>query len=283
MGAWGPGLYSDDFAADLRPAVRALRRLPLSGDEIVDLLAGMNPTAEAPGDEDHATFWIVVAHQLHKSGIDSKAPARAVELIRSGAALAVSAELGMSLSDLRKRSAALDKIASHLTEPPPNKKRTVLKKPQPLLLEPGEVYAYPADSRGNGVNPYFPDADIARMFDPVCWGSAVVSASGHEFEFLAWYRLTRNRNYSADRPEFATAVKQIDTSGGAVGPLTANHLRRIRLERLGQVKGYEPVAPDPGAVTYGVANDISVSGTLAEWAEPGTFPKAKRWDRLWNR
>jgi hypothetical protein len=269
---WGPGLYSDDFAADLRPAIRALRRLPMSGDEIVHLLVGLHPAAELPEDEDHSTFWMVVADQLHRSGIPSIATPKALDLIRSGTAIAASADLGMEPRDLRKRAASLEKLAEMLGQPPPVKKRSVLKKPQPLLLQPGEVYAYPADSRGNGINPYFPDAEIERRFEQTCWGSMLVSAAGHEFEFLAWYRMTRSRAYAADLPNFETAVSQIDPSRGAVGPLTANQLRRIRLHALGRIDGFAPISPEPEQVTYSVANDIGVSGTLDEWAQPGTFP-----------
>jgi len=156
--------------------------------------------------------------------------------------------------------------------PPPNKPRAVLKKPQSLLLEPGQVYAYPADSRGNSVNPYFPDAYIDETFQHTCWGSMLVSAAGHEFEFLAWYRLTKSGVYTADCPDLALASVDIDPTGGGVGPLTATHLRRLRLDLLGRIDGFESVWTDRASVVASVANDISVCNALMEFAEPGTFP-----------
>ena len=47
-------------------------------------------------------------------------------------------------------------------------------------------------------------------------------------------------------------------------------------ELVGRIDGFEPVQPDRAEVIYGVANEISVSGTLDEWAEPGTYPTPTR-------
>ena len=35
MGRWGTGLYSGDFAMDLRSTIRAVARLPFSADRLV--------------------------------------------------------------------------------------------------------------------------------------------------------------------------------------------------------------------------------------------------------
>jgi hypothetical protein len=66
MRAWGPGLYSDDFAADLKTTVGTLCRLPFSGEEIVEILVELNPAASNSADEEHTTFWLVVADQFQR-------------------------------------------------------------------------------------------------------------------------------------------------------------------------------------------------------------------------
>jgi hypothetical protein len=38
MGAWGVGLYSTDFAVDLRGTVGAVSRLPFEGDGLLEIL-----------------------------------------------------------------------------------------------------------------------------------------------------------------------------------------------------------------------------------------------------
>ena len=45
MGTWGTGLYGGDFAADLRTTARAVLRLPLDADRLVQILA---ETEQAP-------------------------------------------------------------------------------------------------------------------------------------------------------------------------------------------------------------------------------------------
>ncbi len=70
MGVWGTGLYSGDFALDLRSTIRAVARLPFDGDKLVDILSETNPeAARNPDDSHHSTFWLVVGDQFAKRGI----------------------------------------------------------------------------------------------------------------------------------------------------------------------------------------------------------------------
>ena len=60
MGAWGVGLYSNDFA--LRGSVKAVARLPLAPDKLLELLCAMEPSAANNAkDSDHTIFWLTVA------------------------------------------------------------------------------------------------------------------------------------------------------------------------------------------------------------------------------
>ncbi len=57
MGVWGAGLYSGDFAMDLRSTIRAVARLPFDGDKLVDILCETEPTvASNPDDADHTNL-----------------------------------------------------------------------------------------------------------------------------------------------------------------------------------------------------------------------------------
>jgi hypothetical protein len=72
MGAWGTGLYSGDFAADLRSAVAAVARLPFDGERLVEFLCETEPgAAREPNDPDHTVFWLVVVDQFAKRAIAS--------------------------------------------------------------------------------------------------------------------------------------------------------------------------------------------------------------------
>ena len=104
MGVWGSGLYSGDFAADLRDAIRAVARLPFEGDKLVDILSGIEPTAaNNPDDDDHTTFWLVLADQFAKRGIACETVRdKALKIIDRGTDLAVLTKLGMEPALLRK-------------------------------------------------------------------------------------------------------------------------------------------------------------------------------------
>src|SRR5262245_51924334 len=67
MGAWGIGLYSSDFALELRGSVKAVARLPFAPDKLLELLCAMeSSTANNPNDSDHTIFWLTVADQFAK-------------------------------------------------------------------------------------------------------------------------------------------------------------------------------------------------------------------------
>ena len=98
MGVWNPGLYSGDFALDLRSAIRAIARLPEDGDRLLDILCGTEPAAaNNPQDEDHTTFWLVAADQFARRGIVSD---RADVLSRSSSVDASRPALGAMGSSL---------------------------------------------------------------------------------------------------------------------------------------------------------------------------------------
>lgn len=114
MGSWGPGLYSDDFAQDLKPLVGALARLPVADVEIARLVGDANPgVADDPADESHTVFWLALADQFVKRGIDCPTTRTcALDIISSGADIAMMRKLNMTERDLRKRQANLDALRS---------------------------------------------------------------------------------------------------------------------------------------------------------------------------
>lgn len=264
MGAWGPGLYSDDFALDLRATLVAVCRLPMDGAEILALLGDLEPVSRSADDEDYGTFWLVVADQLHRRGITSPARDRALAIIDDGSNLDMLAALGMSGADLNKRRRDLQKLRDTLRESPPAKPRKTLKKPQVLLLERGQVYVYPVDSRGNCVNPYMTDA-IRPEFEPVGWGAFHVVATGHALGYLAWYELTRSGKIIRRRPNLRKAMAAIKPSRRGVGTLTRLHASRMQLELLGSVEPVSAPAPEESATIRVMASDISIANLLSLW------------------
>ncbi|MFN8040921.1 MAG: hypothetical protein U0Q07_17025 [Acidimicrobiales bacterium] len=264
MGAWGAGLYANDAALDLKAAVSAVCRLPRSGDQLVDLLLEMHPEAADPDDEDRTTFWLVVADLLQKKGIESRARAEALVIIADGSDLAMLEALEMSPSDLRKRAKVLAGLGERLAEPPVPKPRKTLAAPQPLLLAPGEVYAYPIDNRTSCCNPYMSAARRAE-FTPAGWGSCLVVGAGHALDVLAWYQLAPDTAPGRDRPTLDAAAVRIDPATNGVGTLSRTHRDRIGLELLGTVDPPAVDPPTPSRVLSVVSSDISAANLLSFW------------------
>src|SRR5262245_41081069 len=110
MGVWGTALYSGDFAMDLRATISAVVQLPFDTDRLVDILCETEPAAaNNPADEDHTTFWLVLADQFAKRGITSnRTREKALEIIGADEDLAVLTKLGMKAADIRKRRKILE-------------------------------------------------------------------------------------------------------------------------------------------------------------------------------
>src|SRR5262245_40411383 len=137
MGVWGTSLYSGDFAMDLRGTIGAVLRLPFDVGKLVDILCEHELTAAMnPDDEDHTTFWLVLADQFVKRGIDSeRARSTALAIIDADEDIAALEKLGMKPADIRKRRKMLYEVRARiLDKPSAPKPRSTLKNPQPLVM-----------------------------------------------------------------------------------------------------------------------------------------------------
>src|SRR5213078_4452984 len=120
MGAWGAGLYSSDMAADMRATIKSVLRLPFDEDRIVDIMRdGERRAADDPNNEDHTTFWLVLADQFEKRGV-AHAPSRekAITIIDRGDDLMMMEKLGMKPAGLRKRGTKLAELPARLAAAP---------------------------------------------------------------------------------------------------------------------------------------------------------------------
>jgi|SRR5882724_4794121 len=164
MGVWGTGLYSGDFALDLRSTVSAVARLPFEGDKLVDILCGTEPrAADNSDDEEHATFWLVVADQFAKRSITcDRARDKALAIIENGSDLAMHEKLGMKPPDLAKRRKMLEDLRVRLlARQATSRPGTVLKQPQTLLMDVGDALVYPT-CEGECINPYVASKEQSR-------------------------------------------------------------------------------------------------------------------------
>lgn len=279
MGAWGTGLYSNDFAKDLRGAIGAILRLPFSDERLLDILCESQArAANEPGHEEHTLFWLVVADQFAKRGVlCERARSKALAIVDDGSDVAMMKKLGMSPLDLRKREKMLGELRSRLEEPlrAPERRR-VLKKPQAYLIEIGDVLVYPT-ARGCCINPYLASTEqqsvgwsqqtrTAIPWTQDGWGAMVLIDRGRAFDFLAWYRpLT----ISMARPEKPSPESLLDGVFWVLrgpGTLTPIHFKRMRLAKAGSLPlDHEKIArafPWLGPGTRAAIDDISMANDL---------------------
>ena len=151
MGVWATGLYAGDFALDLRSTIGAVAKLPFDGDRLLDILCESERAAgDRSDDPDHSTFWLVVADQFARRGIENKrAREIALEIIDSNSDLAMLEKLGMAAQDLRKRKKVLDEVRERIIVPTVRAKPLeVMRNPQLLLMQTGDVLVYPTFGAG---------------------------------------------------------------------------------------------------------------------------------------
>lgn len=235
MGTWSASLYDDDQASDLKNTLAVLCKVPVDGDRLLEFLEEMHGDCD-PADEDGALFWLVTADQFERRGIECmKVASMALSVIGSGAFLASAKDAGADEKFLKKRSLVLEELARRLAAPRPFKARKKPGKAPDIILQAGEVYAFPT-MKGRAWHPYRLDSEGA--FEPDAWGAMVVLATGRAFEWLPWCALVSLTVDPASKPSLDDATRgrlipHPQTRGaGRFIPKQA-HVRGLGLELLG--------------------------------------------------
>lgn len=243
MGVWGTSLYSGDFALDLRAAVSAVARLPYEPAKLVDILCEQEPTAARyTDDEDYTTFWLVLADQFAKRGLLYESlRERALAIIDAGDDEAMLHELGMTPANLRKRTLMLAELRARIVAGSVSQtSRKVLKQPQPLLMEVGDVLVYPTEN-GHCFNPYIPTrgAEGERYWSkrvPDGWAAMVIVDRGRAFDFLSWYRPVVLVQAMTDKPGLGAIRGDVLWRLRRPATCSATHFKRMRIESIGRVQ-----------------------------------------------
>jgi hypothetical protein len=138
MGAWGPAIFSDDVACDIRDDYRELLE---DGVEDEDASARIvEKYKHLDQDEAHVLWLALAAAQAALGRLDDSVRDRALTIIDEGTGLELWAEAGSE--KLAKRKAALAKLRDTLTGPP--KRRSAVRTPWAHVtdLVPGDVLAF---------------------------------------------------------------------------------------------------------------------------------------------
>ena len=175
---------------DLRSTIAAVARLLFDGDGLVEILCQFEPgAANNPNDEEHTIFWLVVADQFARRAIAcARVREKALTVIDDGSDLAMHAKLGMSPADLKKRRKVLAELRARLTVVTADslKRRSILRRPQPFLMDVGECLIYPTSGE-DCINSYYAPKNKIPGWKHDGWSAMVVVDRGRAFDFLTWY------------------------------------------------------------------------------------------------
>lgn len=184
MGTWGPGLYQNDTAADIRSDFKLWVGMPWTPARLVEELAKeyqipLDGTCDA---DDHTAFWLVLADQFHAYGLDHGDVFRtARRVIEDGTDIRILRELEMSEADLRRRAKSLDALTAKWRDPPAKIRKIKPLKQEPLVLAEGDVVAYPAMNFCARQDPVLAHNPDTYRFEPDAMNVFVVLATEHVF------------------------------------------------------------------------------------------------------
>ncbi len=132
MGAFGPAIFSDDVACDVRDAYKLQLDAGRSGPEATDLLLAEWLQNLPDSDEDVLVFWLALAATQSQLGrLEDRVRDKALGIIDGGQDLSRWKETGQEL----KRQAALLKLRAQLLGPQPEPKKVRI---QHLVIPPWE-------------------------------------------------------------------------------------------------------------------------------------------------
>ncbi len=264
MGAWGYGLYDDDFAADLKNAIALIAKVPKSGEALLEILLSTHPELD-PEDLDHSTFWLVVADQFERRGIACpKVSETALALLDAGTNLEQLKALEMDARDLKKRALLLDTLASRLRSPRPIRPRTGAKKPPAYVVQRGDVYIYPT-MNGSAVNAWMSSWQQAN-FVPNGWGALLVLEIGRAYDWLQWSAITA---LSTDPSKPATMEDILhaelmlhpQTNGAARCVPKKSHLAMMQAQHIGTLD-LDPTQTQPCISKWSVDRAVSYGWSI---------------------
>jgi hypothetical protein len=143
VGAWGPGLFSDDVACDVRDQYRELIEDQVADDDAEQQVLDSWSTA-LDDDDDGPVVWLALAATQSKLGrLSERVKGEALRVMDDGSDLARWEEATRSERNAREK--ALAKLRDQLTGPQPAPKKLRKPKQKTSGLALGEVLALPTD------------------------------------------------------------------------------------------------------------------------------------------
>lgn len=146
MGAWGPAIFSDDLAQDVKDDFTDLIGQGLSpAVATTKLLADYGPAVTDDADEG-PVFWLALAATQWRLGrLEDSVKERALQVVHSGINLK-KWEQEAEPRDAKRRAQVLDNLKAQLLSPMPAAKKVKASYKEETEFEPGDVWCYQLSS-----------------------------------------------------------------------------------------------------------------------------------------
>jgi hypothetical protein len=140
VGAWGPGVFSDDLVCDVRDAFRDLIADGHTPAQATALLREEYAESVEDPDEGSVFLFALAATQWRTGHVDDSVIRQAVDVLEAGRGL----ERWDDAADRRRRRKSLDRLAEQLRTPPRKPVRIKRRVKQDTPLEVGDVVSVPS-------------------------------------------------------------------------------------------------------------------------------------------
>lgn len=139
MGAWGPGIFSDDTACDIRDDYREYLGQGLAGEQATARILGEYKSFLADPYDAGVVWLALAATQWKHARLEPDTLAQALHVIDSGVGLQ---RWTAGTKDYAKRKAALEKLRTQITSPQPAAKKVRRRVKCECDWQIGEMVAY---------------------------------------------------------------------------------------------------------------------------------------------
>lgn len=152
MGIWGTGIFSNDFALDLKTDYKEALSVGLNDREAFEYI---KPYLEDVDDEDFCSIWCGLALTMWQTGrLTEEIKTKVIDIIDDGGDIWLWQESGASIKEIEKRKKVLYSTKETLLSP--MKEKAKFSKPFKFICpwKSGDVVLYKIDNNGSAESRY---------------------------------------------------------------------------------------------------------------------------------
>lgn len=226
MGAWGPGLFSDDVACDVKEYYMNCLREEISAEEAEAAVVSYFGDELADSDDGPVVVLALADTAWRVGRLSEKLKEAAIRIIDTGEGLERWEVEGKQL--LKKRQAVLQKLKEKLLSPQPPEKKVYKYRLYKCEWKIGDVFAYRFESEIAKEKGYFGKYLLIQKVDEGIWHP------GHVVP-IVYFRITKNTELPS-----INDISNIECMKIAIGEKTPEVIYDYRGKLVNSSKGIIP-------------------------------------------